>query len=138
MEDLFPKRMKKEDENMKGLNVVRTGIGMSQKMISPYIKNGVEIIVDSKGDLPHEELKNKGYKVKVLDSELNKSSLFDPYKALNELAEEKPVKFVEVANELEKTIKIVYSESVEKMVLDETHNEMNNFTSSLSYSENDR
>lgn len=121
---------------MKDSNVVRSGIGMSQKTITPYVKNGVEIIVDSKEEVTKEGIEAKGYKAASL--EWDKRSPFDPYKALKELAEENPVKFVEVANELEKTIKRVYSESVEKMVLDETHNEMNNFTSSFSYPRKDR
>lgn len=48
---------------MKDSNVVRSGIGMSQKTITPYIKNGVEKIVDSKGEVIKENIEAKGYKV---------------------------------------------------------------------------
>jgi hypothetical protein len=65
-----------------------------------------QIIVDSKGYLTNSaDLKDKGYPVKTVSLKKDKFSRFDPYKALIELAEEDPVKFKRVSNELEDIIK---------------------------------
>lgn len=65
-----------------------------------------QIIVDSKGYLTNSaDLEDKGYPVKTVSLEKDKFSRFDPYKALIELAEEDPVKFKRVSNELEDIIK---------------------------------
>ena len=65
-----------------------------------------QIIVDSKGYLTNSvDLEDKGYPVKTVSLEKDKFSRFDPYKALIELAEEDPVKYKRVSNELEEIIK---------------------------------
>ena len=65
-----------------------------------------QIIVDSKGYLTNSvDLEDKGYPVKTVSLEKDKFSRFDPYKALIELAEEDPVKYKRVSNELEAIIK---------------------------------
>lgn len=65
-----------------------------------------QIIVDSKGYLTNSvDLEDKGYPVKTVSLEKDKFSRFDPYKALIELAEEDPVKYKRVSNELEDIIK---------------------------------
>lgn len=70
------------------------------------VENGAKIIVDSKGYLTNSaDLEDKGYTVKTVSLEKDKFSRFDPYKALIELAEEDPVKFKRVSNELEDIIK---------------------------------
>ena len=95
------KKDQKEGCKMKDVNIVRSGIGMSQKTITPFIENSAEIIVDSKGDFNRKELEAKGYKV----ADLDKCSSFDPYKALKELAEEDPAKFEKVVKQLKSIIK---------------------------------
>ena len=95
----------------KDLNIVNSNIGMSQKTVTPYIKDGAITIVDSKGYLNREDLEAKGYEVKMVSLEKDKFSLFDPYKALQELAEEDPIKFKRVVNELEGIIKNVTKEN---------------------------
>ena len=90
---------------MKDLNIVKSGAGMSQKTLTPFIKDDAKILVDSKGDINREDFKAKGYEVKVVSLENDKCSLFDPYKALKELAEEDPVKFEQVVAKLEDLIK---------------------------------
>ncbi|MGX7211685.1 hypothetical protein [Enterococcus innesii] len=66
------------------------------------VENGAKIIVDSKGYLTNNaDSEDKGYPVKTVSLEKDKFSRFDPYKALIELAEEDPVKFKRVSNELE-------------------------------------
>lgn len=70
------------------------------------VENGAKIIVDSKGYLTNRaNLEDKGYPVKTVSLEKDKFSRFDPYKALIELAEEDPVEFKNVSNELEDIIK---------------------------------
>lgn len=70
------------------------------------VENGAKIIVDSKGYLTNgADLEDKGYSVKTVSLEKDKFSHFDPYKALIELAEEDPVKFKRVSDELEDIIK---------------------------------
>lgn len=70
------------------------------------VETGAKIIVDSKGYLTNRaDLEDKGYPVKTVSLDKDKFSRFDPYKALIELAEEDPVKFKSVSNELEDIIK---------------------------------
>lgn len=64
-----------------------------------------EIIVDSKG-FCKEKLEERGYVVKELDlSSEGKISTWSPYKALEQLEKENPIKYKTVIEELEKNLK---------------------------------
>ncbi|MHC5229459.1 hypothetical protein ACYSNW_14365 [Enterococcus sp. LJL99] len=91
---------------MEDLNIVRSGIGMSQKTIGPFVKKDAEMIIDPKGFLNKEELEVQGYTVKEFNLEdLNESHSWNPYRALEQLEKEDPIKYQEVIKELESLIK---------------------------------
>lgn len=69
---------------MKELNIVKSGVGMSQKTVTPCIKDSAKIIVDSRSNINREDFKAKGYEVKVVSLEKDKCRPFDPYKALQQ------------------------------------------------------
>lgn len=69
-------------------------------------EKGTKIIIDSKGYMNKEELVLKGYSVKRANlEELNNSNSWNPYKELEQLEKEDPIKYQEVIKELETLIK---------------------------------
>lgn len=69
-------------------------------------EKGTKIIIDSKGYMNKEELVLKGYSAKRANlEELNNSNSWNPYKELEQLEKEDPIKYQEVIKELETLIK---------------------------------
>lgn len=102
---IFVTSVTEKEEDLQNIKANKENVMNNGKEIKT-VENGAKKIVDSKGYLTNRtDLEDKGYPVKTVSLEKDKFSRFDPYKALIELAEEDPVKFKRVLNELEDIIK---------------------------------